>query len=651
MKRITVFLLLLLLAVIQLAAAPDDVFRYIDILHTDLHINVSSHSSALDGEVHFSAIANVDLNEETPIRLHYYRLHIDSAAVNGEKVNAIFHLPIPAPEFFDLMFPETMSIPAGDTLNVSIWYKRPDYPDVENNRNGYYFFKAGDTRWGQTAIETIGYTMSQPRDARAWFPTIDKPFNKGTLTKYITVDPSVPVFANGELINKEAHLDGSVTYVYDHQYPIAPYLIAFNAGPFNEYSVEHTLQDGRTVPVASYLFESDSQWADSANSMMKNMLDVFEDLFGPYPFDRYGMIAIQPFRYGGMEHQTISTMRRQSFLSERITSHELAHQWWGNLVTCKDWGNIWLNEGFATYSEALYTEMKEGVAQRDLVMEWFAYMYFFEDRENRYPIYNPSDEDMFGRVIYQKGAWVLHMLRILIGDESFFKLLRRYGEEFAYSSAGTEDFKNVVESEWGSNLDWFFDQWVYQAGHPVYIIESNVRESDTNGFYDVTVSLKQKQDDAPLVFKGPVEFKVKLADRDTVLTFWNDEREQSFLFSVVSKPDSIVFDPGNKILKQIDKIQYISDGVEIPDRIYLSQNYPNPFNNATVIEYSIPSATHVRIRVIDTLGREIQELLNSHTDAGVHSVRFDAKELSSGIYFAVMEADGLTQVRKMTYIR
>lgn len=653
MKKSVLYLSIVVISGIYLFAGTDDVWQRIDILHTDLHIIIRADTSLLSGEVHYLAAAQEDLSDETPLRMHFYFLDIDSVYVNGEKV--VYGTPLYPVEFFDIILNESMTIPRGDTLDISVWYSRQTGAVAgsrDSLRQGYYYFRQGDSKWGQTASQTIGYTMSQPRDARAWFPTIDKPWNKSTLRMYITADGWDNVVANGTLAGEVQHQDGSVTYVYDHPYPVAPYLFAFNAGPFKEYATEYILQDGRVIPVASYLFEDDAVWADSANSMMKNILGVFEELFGPYPFDRYGMIAIEPFRYGGMEHQTISTMRRILFRSERITAHELAHQWWGNLVTCRTWGNIWLNEGFATYAEALYTEHKEGEAARDAVLAWFADRYFIEDKNHRYPVYNPPEDKIFGRAIYQKGAWVLHMLRNLVGDEQFFGALRRYADEYAYSSAETEDLRKIFELEDNvDNLDWFFKQWIYQAGYPVYHVTTAIGEAGNGSSFDITIGLQQRQTDAPDVFQGPVEFLLRHDQGDTVFTFWNDQREQEFIIEYESKPDTIIFDPANKILKKIDGVSSVDRDETLPERIALYQNYPNPFNDATVIDYAVPVDMHVRLRVIDTLGREVKLLVDTMHEAGRHSAAFDAAGFASGVYFLVMEAGGMSKVRKMTYIR
>jgi aminopeptidase N len=653
MKRLLLHVSPLIIAALQLFAGSDDTFRRIDIVHTDLHITVSADTATLYGEVHFTAIAAQNLTDETPLRMHYYRIQIDSVYVNGVKTDAVFVL-IPEIEFFDVLIPETMTIPAGDTLTVSIWYTRFDHwhPKTDASiREGYYFFRRGENRWGQTAPETIGYTMSQPRDARAWVPTIDKPWNKSTLTMQITVDKPMNVIANGELIDQTTHPDGSVTYVYNHLYPVAPYLYAFNIGPFHEYESIYTSEEGSIIPITSYLLQNDAAWADSANSMMRNMMLVFEELFGPYPFDRYGMIAIQPFRYGGMEHQTITTMRHSLFLSERITAHELAHQWWGNLVTCESWENIWLNEGFASYAEALYEEAKTGIAGRNAVMDWFAERYFAEDSVFRYSLYNPPESRLFGIAIYQKGAWVLHMLRNLVGDEIFFDGLRTYGNDHAYSVASTEDLRNSFETVFDDDLEWFFDQWVYQPGYPEYHITTTIGEQDNGGLFEINIILEQKQLDAPEVFDGPAEFLFRSGNVDTVITFWNNERLQEFLVSTHSRPDTIIFDPENKILKKIDGVTGMQEREALPDQIWLSQNYPNPFNASTVIEYSVPELSYVRMRVIDSIGRDVTTLVDGVVPAGRYTEYYDATGNASGVYFVLLEVEGRSKVRKMTYIR
>ncbi len=622
----------------------------IDILRTDLHVFVSGDSPELKGEVTYIAI--VTQAGEGIIKFNSYWLQIDSAAVNG--VHAPVLIPFaPEIEEFEVAL-ETVPNP-GDTLSIFFSYTRfseTGSPGREFTRSGYYFFPQGSQMWNQTASRTLGYTMSQPNDARAWFPTIDDPSNKSLLTFRITVDRDLPVIANGRLESKITGDDGSITYTYRHDFPVPPYLMAFNVGEFGEYGTEHDLTDGRRIPVRSYLYDDDAGMSTQANRYMTEMLDMFEGLFGAYPFDEYGMIAIEPYRYGGMEHQTISTMRRSLFLDEWVIAHELAHQWWGNMVTCREWPEIWLNEGFASYGEVLYGEAAYGETMMRNVLDLFATSYFNEDGIQRYALYDPPPGRLFGTAIYRKGAWVLHMLRSVVGDEVFFGALREYGTRYRYSTASTEDLQNVFEEVGGMELGWFFGQWIYNAGYPVYRIETRVHEAETDNGYEVTVRLIQEQTNAPDVFSGPVAFRFLFDQEDTTVTFWNSERDESFSFRLSGIPDTVLFDPEHAILKRVEHITIIDDSrPPLPETIVLYQNYPNPFNAGTTIRYRIPAETVVRLRITDALGRLVEEPVHELKPAGNHVYEFNAGEYASGVYFIILEAGGSIRNGRMLYLR
>jgi aminopeptidase N len=622
----------------------------IDIVHTDLHIYVSFASSSLRGEVHYNAV--IQEHQSGMVEFNSYWLHKDSILVNGHPVSPIIP-DFPGYESFLIDLPEEYTV--GDTILISIYYHRVDEPDAagrEETRAGYYYFPAGTQRWGQTALRTIGYTMSEPNDARAWFPTIDIPSNKSTLTFRITVDQPVTVIANGTKESVEHNEDGSVTYTYVHTYPIPPYLFAFNIGSFNEYPSLYQADDGRTISVASYLFPEDEDNATPANTMMVEMLGLFEGLFGEYPFERYGMIAVEPFLYGGMEHQTITTMRRSLFLNEHVIAHELAHQWWGNMVTCESWSEIWLNEGFASYSEILYDEYRYGEQAAQEALAVFATRYFNEDATERYALYNPPPHKIFGTAIYRKGAWILHMLRSMLGDEIFFTALNEYGEQYRYTTATTETLREVFESISGRSLDWFFDQWVYHAGYPIYSIDAYIPENVGEEPVPVTLTLRQLQTDAPAVFKGYVTFTVMYSHGDTTVTFWNTERNQEFSFEAAGIPETIVFDPYRSILNRFEGVNMVEGPPRsLPESVELYQNYPNPFNTETVIEYALPDREHVRLRITDSLGRIVLAAVDEVRNAGRYSYTFNAGEHAAGVYYAVLETESIRKIRKMIYLR
>jgi aminopeptidase N len=567
---------------------------------------------------------------------------------------AAISLPgIPDDETFMLLLPEEYS--PGDTVLISIYYRRTESenaPERQDTREGYYYFPAGMQKWGQTAQKTFGYTMSQPNDARAWFPTIDIPSNKSTLTLRITVDQPTNVVANGTKESIVNNPDGSVTYTFQHDYPIPPYLTAFTVGDYNEYVSFYEADDGRTIPVASYLFQEDGTWAAPANSLMIDMLGMFEEMFGSYPFERYGMIAIEPFLYGGMEHQTISAMRRSLFLNERVIAHELAHQWWGNMVTCESWSEIWLNEGFASFSEILYEETVNGPIAARQALTAFAQSYYFEDAAVRYSLYDPPPNRLFGTAIYRKGAWVLHMLRMTLGDESFFTALREYGERHRYATATTASLQHTFEEISGQSLGWFFDQWVYQSGYPVYALDVYIYDKEEDGMVPVSLTLRQLQTNAPPVFTGNVTFTVLYGDGDTTVTFWNSERNQEFLLSLPEVPDTILFDPDLSILHRYEGVSVVDENKsQLPESVVLYQNYPNPFNAVTVIQFSLPERMHVRLRITDFLGRLVEEPVNEIREAGTYSHIFDAGDHATGIYFTILDTGDMQKTRKMIYLR
>jgi aminopeptidase N len=647
MKRIILLIYTLFLSVLSGGANNH---TGIDIIHTDLHVYVSVNSPSLRGDVHYSAVildAELDMFE-----FNSYWLQVDSAFVDWLPV-AITPPGIPEDETFFINLPEEFSV--GDTVFISIFYRRTESqnaPERQDTREGYYYFPAGMQKWGQTAQKTIGYTMSQPNDARAWFPTIDIPSNKSTLTLRITVDQPSNVIANGTKESTVNNPDGSVTHTFHHDYPIPPYLTAFTVGNYNEYVTFYEADDGRSIPVASYLFQEDGTWADPANSLMVGMLGMFEEMFGSYPFERYGMIAIEPFLYGGMEHQTVSAMRRSLFLNERVIAHELAHQWWGNMVTCESWSDIWLNEGFASFSEILYEETVNGSIAARQALNAFAQSYFFEDTAVRYALYDPPPNRLFGTAIYRKGAWVLHMLRKTLGDQSFFAALREYGERHRYATATTASLQQTFEEISGQPLDWFFDQWVYQSGYPVYTLNVYIKEKEEDGTVPVSLTLRQLQTNALPAFTGNVTFAFRFGDGDTTVTFWNSERTQEFLLSLPDFPDTVLFDPDLSILHRYEGVTVVDENEsQIPETVVLYQNYPNPFNAVTVIQFSLPERMHVRLRITDFLGRLVAEPVNEIREAGTYSHIFDAGEHATGIYFTILDTGGVQKTRKMIYLR
>jgi aminopeptidase N len=385
------------------------------------------------------------------------------------------------------------------------------------------------------------------------------------------------------------------------------------------------------------------------------MIEGLGEIFGPYPFDKYGMTAIVPFGYGGMEHQTITTLNRFLKTDENVVVHELAHQWWGDLVTCGTWKDVWLNESFATYAEALWAEQKGGrEALRHYMRSALEHFYYGSWQGGPY---DPEGQgfNLFDDVVYSKGAWVLHTLRGVIGDSLFFRSLDRYRGLYAGKTATTEDLRAVVDTVTGRSMGWFFDQWVYGHGWPTYASTFSWAP-DT-----LTVRVTQEQSTSWPTFTVPLQVRAKNGLRDTLFVITPDARIYVTNVPLSFMPSSVILDPDSLVLKQI--VTRGSDRhAATADKLGLEQNYPNPFNPVTTIGFRVPGvkigsgvsglgSRWVKLTVYDLLGREVAVLVDEQKPAGNYTVQFDGSGVASGVYLVRLQADGRTAVKSMLLIR
>ncbi|MEK7704651.1 MAG: M1 family metallopeptidase, partial [Myxococcota bacterium] len=328
---------------------------------------------------------------------------------------------------------------------------------------------------GITITPTIVWSINEPVGARTWLPCVDDPADKATMTMTARLPIAMTAVSNGVLLGTPMdHGDGTRSTTWEESAPIATYLIALTARVYDTWEDE---ADG--VPLFFYAYPEDRGRAAAGWSGSGPMMQAFAELFGPYPFGRYGMIEA-PLN-GGMEHQEITTMGPVTLdvggsgLRNFFVSHELAHQWWGDFVTPESWDDIWLNEGFASYSEALFWEWAARAGLIDEHDPAAALAAYVEGIRRYYLSVHPggtdastlvAPDDLFGSTVYDKGALVLHMLRFVLGDEAFFAMLRAYAIEHAYGNVTTAALQQAAETVYGASLEWFFDEWVYAAGMP-----------------------------------------------------------------------------------------------------------------------------------------------------------------------------------------
>ena len=398
-------------------------------------------------------------------------------------------------------------------------------------------------------------TLSEPYYSYSWWPVKDGDVSvpgdnsdKATVELKITAPNNFSVAANGILQSVQTLSGNRKKYHWASTSEMATYLVAFGASNYTTWSTTYNYPGG-SMPVEYYIYpENDTPTNRAGWERSMEMMAVFRPLFGEYPFvdEKYGLYNF-PFS-GGMEHQT---MTGQSSFGESLTAHELGHQWWGDNITCKTWSDIWLNEGFATYSEVLWLENKFGPDPTA----------YFNAMQSRKPlnfgdsVYIPgpatsSPTRIFSSDFsYRKGAWVLHQLRHIVGDTTFFQILADYRAAYEGKAATTEDFEAIASTTYGQDLSWFFDQCVYAVGSPAYRFGSDTIVIDGQRYVHFRIEQTQ-QASYPQVFTMPVDVVARtLQNVEQTVTVWNDERTQRFVAPLTLNPNFVNFDPKEWILR------------------------------------------------------------------------------------------------------
>lgn len=507
-------------------------------------------------------------------------------------------------------------------------------------------------------------TLSEPYLAQTWWPCKDDPADKADSVRITaTVADNLLVASNGTLILETDNGNGTKTFVWEEKYPITTYLVSLAISNYATFSDSFEFSPGQYMPIDYWVYPAQLPSAHNAFAPLPTMLQVYSDLFGLYPYvdEKYGHAV---FEWGGaMEHQTCTSVGGVSTNWQYIYAHELSHQWFGDLVTCDNWGDIWLNEGFATYCEALYVEQVNGsTAFHNYINGGLNSMdYWAVDAIFRYDISDPWH--IFHSTVYDKGGWVLHMLRHVVGDSTFFQIMYDYPNDpqFYFGTANTSQFRDFCEQESGMDLHQFFQQWIYETFYPIYNW-GYVYNQTANG-HSLYVEVRQTQDQVPPypthLFQMPIDIKVSYVDGSSETFVIKDSlRIQNFLLEVDTTVQSVQFDPDKWVLKKSNQIVVSIDGhnSNAIDQYRLFQNYPNPFNGFTTINYHIPRPESVTIGIYNLLGEEVWTSNPGNTPAGTYLVRWDAKnkrgeEMPSGIYIFRLKAGNVQISRKMMLLK
>ena len=544
----------------------------------------------------------------------------------------------------------TINIPAGvsagDTINIEILYS--GNPGLAADP-GLFF--------GSAAGYPLIYSLSEPWSARAWWPCKDYPEDKATFELYFSVPTPLFAASNGTYLGYVNETRWSAPYRRYHwreDYPMTTYLASVTAANYVRIDDVFPYAPGNAMPVTHYVYPALEAKARTDFSITVPALSFFSQTFGLYPFiaDKYG-VALCSIG-GGMEHQTLTsyggTLVRGDHYYDWVFVHEMAHMWFGDMITCADWRHIWLNEGFASYSEALWFEHLEGPEKLRTYMESEDHPYRWSGPVLRDPGVM-SWEYYFDVVVYDKGSWVLHMLRHVVGDGAFFQILKDYCADprCRFSSAVTNDFKSICEARYGSPLSWFFDEWLTREDRLSY------RWSDKsyrlNDAFNLTIVVDQMQL-AP--YTMPVDFRITTAAGTIDTVLWVDDPHEEFHIALADSALDVQLDPGHWIL--CDKTGLAPTHATAPSVASLDQNYPNPFNPVTTIRFRLKERAAVSLRVYDAAGRLARVLVEASLSEGTYARTWDGKDtrgepVSSGVYLYRLDAGSFSQTKKMILLR
>jgi len=586
-----------------------------DVLHYHINLTLKPEEGSIMGYVEIDLLPSVRI--ESSLLFDFAGLHLDSVLIDSantsfSRENEVLSVSLPA------------AIAIGDTQKVKFYYKGQP-------QKGLYFRS-------NTYNDMIIYSHNEPYDAHYWFPCKDMPEDKATSSTLITVPAPMVALSNGMSMGQSNAGSGVTLFAWKENYPIATYLISVVAGTYT-ITAEQFFWDSVILPLSYWVYPADLDRGIQALARTKEMLGFFSEYIGEYPFllEKYDMAEVPLREAAAMENQTATTMGDFIMDDEGIIAHELAHQWWGNALTPKTFLDIWLNEGFASYFDALFTEYKYGVEAYQQQMDVYKSK-MNSDGSLPYPIYNPPDKYLFGNSVYMKGAWILHMLRFEVGDMKFSKIIRDYYNEFNYSNVITENLKIVTERVSGKSFSVFFDQWLNYGGMPVIIGDWR----QTNG----TISLILEQYQQSPIYEFDMEVLVKGTSGDTLITIPVNRRISEQSITLIDPVREIIIDPHNKILNINNSPLYY-----IPEVSGLMNIYPNPSQNQISIIYQVCKKEDIEILIFDVLGQLVAKLVDESKTLGVYHVEWQGEGFATGSYYCTMKTSNNVETKKIMLVK
>ena len=543
-----------------------------------------------------------------------------------------------------------------DTLTITLdrIYEHGEIVDVKidyshnNVEDGAFYVSGG-----------FVFTDNEPEGARKWFPCYDRPADKATIDLTAKVPSDVLLGSNGRLEDSTSVAD-TTWFHWISRDPVPTYLMVISAKVGWNLDIvywDRPSTPGDPMPIRFYY--NDGENPTYIEGQVPLMADYFSEYFGEHPFEKDGFATLNSeFSWGGMENQTLTSLCSGCW-GESLICHEFAHQWFGDMISPGTWADLWLNEGFATWSEAFWWESDGGYQAYKADINSNASYYLSSNPG--IPIYNPEwavntppNSTLFNYAItYCKSSCILHLLRYTLGDEVYFQAVYDYATDtanFRLKNAVTEDFQAKFEESTGQDLEWFFSSWVKTANHPKYQNTYNFIDNG-NGTWDVEFLVNQVQTNAGF-FPIPIELLIVFTDAtDTTVRVMNDVNQQLFTFTFDKEPAVMAFDYHNEIVLKTATIGVGIDETNVGSQASgLSQNYPNPASGQTNISFTLGEASDASIAVYDVTGKKVLELLSEHQSKGTHLISADVSSLNAGIYYYRLEAGSASITKRMVIV-
>lgn len=609
-----------------------------DVLHYDVYLNLIKAPTPEAIGICKIKFRWTDTPDTNKFYFHLRDLSIDSVFYDNQRINSNVIGDKSSPTYHYEITPPYGKM--GDTVIVTIYY----HGRMTTEPTSPYWGGVGSRGTSLFAMG-VGFYNNYVSATQHWMPCYDHPSDKATFRGRFEVKSDKTVASVGNLIGVVSSSDSTKIFEWKTEYPAATYLLTFAVDNYIHISIP-----GSDTPVDIYTLKIDSVSSAANYRLVPRMIEAFEQRFGKYPFEKAGYVNTP---IGAMEHQTMISypagLIRTTDSINIVAAHELAHQWFGNLVTCRDFRDAWLNESFATYCESIWLEYLFGFDKylENQKAKADRYLKSISKQEGVFPLYdfprNPPSSN-YPETIYQKGAVVIGMLRYELGDSLFFGALRYYLNKFAYSSASTEDLKNAIEEYTGKELDWFFNQWVYGKGWPVLICEDYWEGGHQSGFWRLQLHCFQSQQSEWGLFENiPIELNFKLKDGNYLTKVLKLDDRDKWIYA-----DSIPLSytgpwymntrHSDNYLKDISPILVhslfehtiigdVAEGAKSENNIAV---FPNPANTSTTIELFARQG-FAKLFITNSIGENVlTETIITEEDK--NKFLLDTQSFPSGIY-------------------